>query len=163
MRRTLTLCLLALAALSLAQPARADWWTNTDEHPRLIAPGTWYFSINVPVQPVGQLQFVNAQYDFYDFSTGVGTSTNGISVDYAYDGPGIDWTDGRTFLAIAPTLFNLRDGFIQGWSAWDIVNGKFQGTVYATAPLVRVWFTVAADRLAYGRGRAPGPKRPAAR
>ena len=60
MRRTLTLCLLALAALNLVQPARADWWTNTDDHPRLIAPGTWYFSINVPVQPVGQLQFVNA-------------------------------------------------------------------------------------------------------
>src|SRR5437016_1794663 len=96
----------ALISLPLATTARADWWTNTDDHPRLIAPGVWYFSINVPVHPVGQLQFVNAQYDFYDFSTGVAASTNGISVDYAYDGPGTDWTDGRTFLAIAPTLFN---------------------------------------------------------
>jgi len=88
---------------------------------------------------------------FYDFSTGIGVPTNGISADYAYDGPGIDWTDDRTFLAIAPTLFDSEDGFIQGWSAWDIVNGKFSGRVYATAPLVRVWFTVEADQIVYGR------------
>src|SRR5262249_41092705 len=89
-----------LASVLLWTPtARADSWTNTDNHPRLVAPGVWYFSVNVPVQPVGQLQFVNAQYDFYDSSSGIGAATNGISVDYAYDGPGVDWTDGRTFLA----------------------------------------------------------------
>ena len=145
--------LLASSLLSSTTAALADWWINTDDHPRLIAPGVWHFSINVPVQPVGQLQFVNAQYDFYDVSSGVGVSTNGISVDYAYDGPGVDWTDGRTFLAIAPTLFDVRDGFIQGWSAWDVVNGKVNGTVYATAPLVRVWFAVEADHLVYGRAQ----------
>lgn len=143
--------LLLGSLLLLTTTVHADSWTNTDDHPRQIAPGIWSFSVNVPVHPVGQLEFVNAQYDFYDFSTGVGASTDGISVDYAYDGPGIDWTDHRTFLAIAPTLFDLVDGFIQGWSAWDIVNGKFNGTVYATAPLVRVWFTVEADQIVYGR------------
>jgi hypothetical protein len=143
---------IVFAILLATATARAEWWTNTDDHPRQIAPGVWYFSIHVPVYPVAQLQFVAAQYDFYDFRNGSGTSTNGISVDYAYDGRGIDWTDGRTFLAIAPTLFDLHDGFIQGWSAWDVVNGKFEGTVYATAPLVRVWFTVSADVLVRGRG-----------
>ena len=144
---------LACLGLLLTTTARADWWTCTDDHPREIAPGVWYFSVNVPVHPVGELQFVNAQYDFYDVSTGVGASTEGISVDYAYNGAGMDWTDDRTFLAIAPTLFDPSDGFIQGWSAWDVVKGKFDGTVYATAPLVRVWFTVSADRLVHGRGR----------
>jgi len=137
--------------LSLTTTVHAGSWTNTDDHPRQIAPGVWSFSVNVPVHPVGQLHFVNAQYDFYDSSTGIGVPTNGISADYAYDGPGIDWTDDRTFLAIAPTLFDSEDGFIQGWSAWDIVNGKFSGRVYATAPLVRVWFTVEADQIVYGR------------
>jgi hypothetical protein len=142
----------ASVSLLLATTAHADWWTRTDDHPRQIAPGVWHFAIKVPVRPLGQLQFVNAQYDFYDVFTGAGTATDGISVDYAYNGPGIDWTADGAFLAIAPTLFTPRE-FIQGWSAWDIVNGKFEGTVYATAPLVRVWFTVAADGLVYGKGR----------
>lgn len=147
-------CLLVvLLAVCVPRAARADWWTNADTHPREIAPGTWYFSINVPVQPVGELQFVNAQYDFYDFDRDVGTPTDGIAVDYAYDGADIDWTDGRTFLAIAPTLFDEEDGFIQGWSAWDLKNGKFEGTVYATAPLLRVSFTVAASEIVHGRRR----------
>ena len=134
--------------------ARADWWVNTDDHPRQIARGVWQFSIPVSVYPVGQLQFVNAQFDFYDVRTGDGRPTDGIRVDYAYNGPGIDWRDDRAFLAIAPTLFDREHGFFQGWTDWDIVNGRFEGTVYATAPLVRVWFTVVADGLVHVRGRA---------
>ena len=146
---------IVVAFLSLLVPAvaRADWWTNADHHPHEIAPGAWYFSINVPVRPVGQLQFVNAQYDFYDFDADEGEPADGISVDYTYNGPGIDWTDGRTFLAIAPTLFDEDEGFIQGWSSWSLVKGKFEGIVYSTAPLLRVSFTVTADAIAHGRGR----------
>lgn len=144
----------AVLGLFLAPaPAGAESWTSVDDRPRQIAPGAWHFSINVPVRPVGQLQFVNAEYDFYDFATGVGAPTEGIAVDYAANGPGVDWTDDRTCLGIAPTLFDEEDGFIHGWSAWDLPQGKFEGTVYATAPLLRVSFTAFADGLAHGRGR----------
>ena len=152
MKRT-SRAVVAAFGLWLATPASAEWWTNTDDQPRQIAPGAWYFSVNVPVRPVGRLELVVAQYDFYDFNTGIGTTTDGISVDYAYDGVGVDWSDDRTFLAIAPTLFDQSDGFIEGWSAWDVVKGKFAGTVYATAPLVRVWFSVEADQLVCGKRR----------
>ncbi len=142
-----------LGLLLVPVAARADWWTSVDDHPREIAPGAWYFSINVPVRPVGELEFVDAEFDFYDFAADVGAPTDGISVDYAANGPGIDWTDERTFLGIAPTLFDEEDGFINGWSAWELPRGKLEGIVYATAPLLRVSFTVVADRLARGRGQ----------
>jgi hypothetical protein len=136
--------------LFLASAARADWWTNTDDRPRQVAPGVWSFSIKVPVQPVGHLQFVNAQYDFYDFPRHLGAATDGMSVDYAYNGAGIDFTQDGTLFAVAPTLFEPVDGFIQGWSGWGIVNGRLEGTVYATARLLRVSITIVADRLVYG-------------
>jgi hypothetical protein len=141
--------------LFLASAARADWWTNTDDRLRQIAPGAWSFSIKVPVQPVGQLQFVNAQYDFYDFPSNLGTATDGMSVDYAYNGAGIDFTEDGALFAVAPTLFEPVDGFIQGWSGWGIVNGRFQGTVYATAPPLRVSITIVADGFVYGNRLAP--------
>jgi hypothetical protein len=139
--------------LFLASAARADWWTNTDDRPRQVAPGVWSFSIKVPVQPVGRLQFVNAQYDFYDFASNLGTATNGMSVDYAHNGKGIDFTQDGTLFAVAPTLFEPVDGFIQGWSRWGIVNGRFKGTVYATARPLRVSITIVADGFVYGNRR----------
>jgi hypothetical protein len=142
--------LVASLCIFLVNTARADWWTNSDDNPRQVAPGVWRFSIKIPVVPVGQLQFVNAQYDFVDFVSGTGTLTDGISVDYTYNGRGVDWTEDSALLAVAPTLFELNVGYIQGWSGWDLVNGKFEGTVYATAPLRRVSFTVVADQLVFG-------------
>ena len=155
--------MVAAFTLLLAGTANADWWTNSDDRPRQIAPGAWHFSIKVPIQPDGNLQFVNAQYDFFDFSTHTGTPTDGMSVDYAYDGAGLDWAvDGLLFSA-APTLFEPNSGFIQGWTGWDIVNGRFEGIVYANAPLLRVTFSVVADRLVYsmtaGSINAPSGRR----
>jgi hypothetical protein len=146
---------LVLISLLVATAAHAVWWTGTDDRPRPVAAGGWHFSIKMPVYPVGQVQFVSAEYAFYDEMTGVGSATDGISVDYAFDGPGVDWADPRIFLAIEPTLFDLRDGFINGWSDWALVDGKFEGTVYATAPLIRVSFTVAADGFVQTKGRSP--------
>jgi hypothetical protein len=84
-------CVVASFCLLLATAARADWWTAIDTHPRNLGDGAWSFFIPITVCPVG-LQFVSSQYDFP-------TPTNGIAVDYTFNGTGIDFEDGRTFYA----------------------------------------------------------------
>ena len=74
--------------------------------------------------------------------------TRGIAVDYDFDGPGIDFTDGRAFYAIAPTIFDQADA--QPVSPWNIVDpsdGTFSGVVRATAELTTVELYIEADSL----------------
>lgn len=59
-----------------------EWWVGVDQNPQQIAPNAWRFRIKVPVKPAGQLQFVGSQYDFASF-------TQGITVDYQFNGPGM--------------------------------------------------------------------------
>jgi hypothetical protein len=106
------------------------------------------------VKPAGALRFVWSQYDFAD-------PTEGVAVDYDFNGAGTDFFDRRTFYAIAPTLFDQLDGFINGWDVADMNDGRFSGVVYATAPLTTVHFSIEADRLVPVlrfplRGSAPG-------
>ena len=110
-----------------------------EEHPQPIAANTWRFVIHLGVRPVGELQFVWSQYDF-------ASATQGIDVDYAFNGTGIDFSDPRTFSSIAPTLLDRLDGHTNGWDRADMADGTFSGVVYATAPLTTVSFGVEADR-----------------
>ena len=131
----------AVAMCLAATPCRAtDYLTVVDDQPRQIGPNMWRFVVQVGVRPAGTLQFANAQYDF-------AFPTEGIEVDYDFNGPGVDFADGREFYAIAPTLFDQLDGFIHGWDLSDLGDGVFSGVVYATAPLTAVHFTIAADQL----------------
>ncbi len=123
-----------------------EWWIGVDQSPRQIAPNAWRFRIEVPVQPAGKLQFVGSEYDFASL-------TQGITVDYQFDRPGISFSDPREFLAVAPTLFDPHDGFIHGWDLLDLKDGTFSGVVYATAPLTTVYFSIAADNLEPVHGR----------
>jgi murein DD-endopeptidase MepM/ murein hydrolase activator NlpD len=146
-----TLCAVALTCalyISLAATGRAsEFRYAVDEHPQLIAPNTWRFVIPVGVRPVGELQFAWSQYDFNNTGTELDTRT--------------DFSDRRTFLAIAPTLFNQIDGLINGWDVADMDDGTFSGVVQSTAPLTMVHFGIEADRLVPVlrfplRGFAPG-------
>jgi hypothetical protein len=123
-----------------------EWWVGVDQNPRQIAPNAWRFRIKVPVTPAGQLQFVGSQYDFASL-------TQGITVHYQINGPGSDFSDPGEFLAIAPTLFDLLDGFLNGWDLIDLKDGTFSGVVYATAPLTTVYFSIAAEGLVPVHGR----------
>ena len=111
-----------------------------DNQPEQIAPNLWRFSVPIGVKPVGQLAAVWSQYDF-------ASPTEGIEVDYDFNGSGIDYSDGRAFWAIAPTLFDPLDGYINGWEPSALRDGTFTGLVYATAPLAVVHFMIAADQL----------------
>ena len=123
-----------------------EFWYGVDESPRQVAPNTWRFSIKVPVKLAGQLEFVGSQYDFAG-------ATEGIDVDYKFNGRGIDFWDDRVFYAIAPTLFNLSDGFVNGWDLDDLANGTFSGVVTATAPLTTVHLSIVAESFVPVRRR----------
>jgi hypothetical protein len=150
-------CAVAFVTVLLASAAHGQqWWFATDDHPRQVGPTAWSFAINVPVHPVGTLWFLGSQYDFCDLDTlNRCGRTYSIAVDYAYNGPGVDWSytdpDGYGFLAIAPTLFDLVDRYIHGWSITALQGGKFIGIVYADAPLQRVWFAMVADQIVHGK------------
>lgn len=111
-----------------------------DEHPQPLAANTWRFVVHLGVRPVGPLQFAWSQYDFM-------SATQGIEVDYAFNGAGIDYTSDRTFSAIAPTLCDRIDGCMNGWDVAGMTDGSFSGVVYATSPLTAVHFGVEADRF----------------
>ncbi len=111
-----------------------------DEHPQQIAADTWRFMVPVGVRPVGTLYSTWSQYDF-------ASATQGIEVDYAFDGAGIDFADHRTFSVIAPGLSDQIDGYVNGWGGGGMADGTFGGVVYATAPLTSVHFGIEADRL----------------
>lgn len=118
-----------------------------DEQPQQIGPNLWHFAVRVGVRPLGAVQFACAEYDF-------AAPTEGIEVDYDFNGAGLDFADDRMFYAIAPTLFDQIHGFINGWDAFDLRDGIFSGVVYATAPLTAVHLMIEADRLVRVR-RAP--------
>ncbi len=139
-RRLMSAGLMWVLWLYLATTAGAAMWVGSDDHPQQVAPNAWHFAIRVPVRAIGGLQFVGSQYDFL-------APTQGIAVDYRSDGMGVDFADRRNFLAIAPTLYNQVDGFINGWSADGLGSRTFSGIVYATAPLTNVSITIIADRL----------------
>ncbi len=130
-----------LCALCIGLPATClatEWLYAVDENPRQAGPNTWRFAIRTGVKPIGQLLFAWSQYDF-------ASATQGIEVDYDFNGRGIDFSDDRRFYAIAPTLFESIDGFLAGWDVADMNDGVFRGVVYSTAPLTRVHFIIEAD------------------
>jgi hypothetical protein len=124
--------------LFCAAPASADWCAGIDRHPLQVKPHVWHFTVRMPCAPLGEVYFVNSQYNFLRY-------TRGIKVDYAFDGPGIDFRDGRGFYAIAPTLFNTLDGYLNGWAIVDLNDVTFEGLVHATTALDSVEFQIEAD------------------
>src|SRR5262245_41263414 len=129
--RELTVSMLAATFLTCVATPKClatEWWVGVDDHPRQVAPNMWYFSIKLPVKPMGQLQFVGSQYDFAG-------ATQGFAVDYKANGGGTDFADPGTFYVIAPTLFDTIDGYINGWDAGCMDSKTFSGVVYANAPL----------------------------
>jgi hypothetical protein len=132
-----TLLFLGVLWLLCAAPASAAWCAGMDRHPHQIKPHVWHFSVQMPCAPVGTIYFANSQYNFRRLDSG-------IQVDYAFDGPGIDFTDGRIFYAIAPTLFT-GGRYLNGWGIVDLNDATFDGLVYATAPLDSVEFQIEAD------------------
>lgn len=128
----------ALAVCLATMPCLANEWREAvDQSPQQIGPGEWEFIVDLGAKPRGP-QFIGSQYDFDG-------ATQGITVDYDYNGSGIDFSDDREFLGIAPTLFNLVDGFIHGWELVDLKDGVFSGVVYSTVPLTEVRLLVLAD------------------
>jgi hypothetical protein len=134
--------LIIVASVVLAaSAARGDWLYGIDTHPHQVAPNVWRFSVNLHARPVAPIGFVGSQFNF-------SRPEDGIRVDYGFDGAGIDYADGRTFYAIAPTLFDTLDGYINGWNLVDLNDGSFEGLVYATAPLTSVEFRI--DAAGFG-------------
>jgi hypothetical protein len=123
--------------LFYAAPAPAAWCAGIDRHPHQVERNVWYFSVRMRCAPVGTIYFVNSQYNFRRLNSG-------IEVDYAFNEPGIDFTDERTFYAIAPTLFTAGVE-LNGWGIEDLNDATFDGLVHATAPLDSVQFQIQAD------------------
>lgn len=139
--KTLRRAAILLCALWIGLPTiclATEWLYAVDENPRRAGPDMWRFSIKLGVKPIGQLLFAWSQYDF-------ASATQGIEVDYDFNGRGIDFSDDRRFYAIAPTLFESIDGFFAGWDVADMNDGVFRGVVYSTAPLTRVHFIIEAE------------------
>jgi hypothetical protein len=109
-----------------------------DTHPHRVGSNAWSFSVKLPSRPIGTVLFVGAQFDLKDL-------TNGIAVDYAFNGPGIDFVDGRAQYGFAPTLFDFYYGPLNGWNLVDAADGVFSGILYATAPPASVRFVIVAD------------------
>ena len=139
-RLVLTATLLVHICLAATTAGASEYRYAVDKHPRRIAANAWHFVIRTGVRPAGELHHVLSQYDF-------ASPTQGIAVDYAFNGPGMDYSDPRTFYAIAPTLFDPTDGPIDGWDVVDLQDGIFSGIVYSTARLTRVHLMIEADRL----------------
>lgn len=115
---------------------------GVDLHPQQVGPNAWHFAIDLRVKPIGRPQFVGSQYDF-------ASATQGIAIDYDFNSAqgGSGFSDARTFMAIAPTLFDPIDGFKNGWDATDLKDGIFSGVVYSTAPPTAVYFMIEARRF----------------
>jgi hypothetical protein len=151
--RTLTTRALILAVpcglwlCSATTACHAEWRYGIDLHPRKVGRNAYRFKIKLGVVPQGDLQFVGSEYDF-------ASMTRGVAVAYDFSHRRSGCSDPRPFLAVAPTLFNEEEGFMNGWDVTDLQDGKFSGVVHATAPLTAVHFLVAADGFApVRRGR----------
>lgn len=121
--------LIIAALLLLALPAHAADVILRDTHPHKV--GRTAYSFAIPVPPMQGLTIAIAQYNF-------ARPTQGLAVDYECDGAGIDWQTSATGIAIAPTLYTVWDGAMQGWQVSDLADGWFRGIVYAGAPLTEV-------------------------
>ena len=112
---------------------------GVDRHPQQVGPNAWHFTIDLRVRPIGKVQFVGSQYDFV-------SATQGLAIDYDFNSAqgGTGFSDSRRFMAIAPTLFNPIDGFMNGWDVADLKDGTFSGVIYATAPPTAVYFMIEA-------------------
>jgi len=120
------------------------WRYGVDARPQQIAPNAWHFSISLKATPRGQVYFASSQYDFAG-------ATNGMVVTYDFTQNTSGYTDSRSFLTVAPTLFEPADGYMNGWDAADLQDGTFSGVVYSTARLTAVHFYVEADSFARPR------------
>ena len=112
---------------------------GVDDSPIQVAEDVWRFRIVLGVKPRGNLGFIGSQYDFDSL-------TNGIRVDYDYNGEGVDYIADGEFLSIAPTLHIAGENeFLHGWDISDLDDGIFSGVVYASARLTSVRIDVEAD------------------
>ena len=127
--RLVPIVLLCLSVFVTA-PCLGEWIFAADTHPRRIARHMWAFSIQTGVRPEG-LRFAASQYNF-------AAATHGIKVDYGRYPDGFDFIDTRVFYAIAPTLYDQIDGFINCGKSVDMNSGVLEGVVHSTSSLVGV-------------------------
>jgi len=140
----------ALAVAMITVPATAcharAWRHWVDKHPVQIAPNAWQFAVDLRAVPYGRVFFVSSEYDF-------AAPTDGMVVAYDFSEGTSGYSDPRRVLAVAPTLFDQTDGFLNGWDISDMRDGVFSGVVYASAPLTEVHFLIQADRFVWPHRR----------
>jgi hypothetical protein len=115
-------------------------YSCVDLNPREIAANTWRFHFPLGLKPVNPIR---AQIGFYFHKT----PTNGIQVDYDYNGNGIDFSSSTTPISgiVTPLYLHYEPPHnFYGWNLADLDDGIVSGVVYATAAPTEIRFDVVA-------------------